>query len=225
MWDLFFKEGIIIAKRRIEKVDKGEKNKKMLTIALVVITSILLMTSILEMVVNRNSQNFEDSKININNYTLSRSTSGWSLDYEKQKLDFTLSPFQVSYLTFDDDLLDKIDSSLIFYYGVNSSSEIVSAVSFSVLESSYNAQKAKKMMVFYGFEDFKEGKVGLNCENQTNAPIFIFRKGEEFEILKDETNEFCYYVYASTEFDVVAFSNALSYLKLGVINRDYFNKD
>lgn len=195
----------------------------MLTIALVVITSILLMTSILEMVVNKNSQDYQDGTLKINNYTLTRSSSGWSLDYERQKLDFTLSPFQINYLKLDEGLLDAIESSLVFYYSVNSSSEIVPAVSFSVLETSYNAQKAGKMHVFYGFEDSPDGKMSVSCANQTNAPIFIFRKGEEFEVLRDDTNEFCYYVYATNEFDVVSFSNAISYLKLGIVNRDFFN--
>ena len=220
-----FLEGIIIAKRRIEKENKERKSKKMLTIALVVITSILLMTSILEMVVNRDTQNYEQGSLNVNNYTLTRSSTGWSLEYEKEKLDFTLSPLQINYLNLSNDVLDKIENSIVFYYSVNSSSEIVPAVSYAVLESSYNAQKVGKMKLFYGFEDNPEGKIALDCSNQTNAPIFIFRQGEDFEIINDEENEFCYYVYANNEFDVVSFSNAISYLKLGVIDKDFFIKE
>ncbi len=196
----------------------------MLTIALVVITSILLMTSILEMVVNRDTQNYEEGSLKINNYTLTKSRSGWSLEYEDEKLDFTLSPLQVDYLNLSEDVLDKIERSIVFYYSVNSSSEIVPAVSFAVLESSYNAQKVGKIKLLYGFEDYPEGKIALDCKNQTNAPIFIFRKGEDFEVINDGENEFCYYVYATNEFDVVSFSNAIAYLKLGIIDKEFFSK-
>jgi hypothetical protein len=208
-----------------EKERADKKRKKTMLVWSLFVAFLFIGSTIASVVLYPLGSNTED-EIDILNYTFVRAGQGWNLQYNDNEIKFTFLPSQIKGFNISDEFFNILKSSPQFLFSTNSSSELVSLISYGKLQLSNEWGKAKPTYILYGFLEPLSNYSQVNCDNSSLAPVLVFEKGNTSRVSKLE--ERCYQIDIDSNYlyDIMQFFDLMGYIRLGVIDKEtFFNND